>query len=140
MINQLLSILLATSIVACPLLCRGGAACCDNKRSHDTHACCNECHKSECSHSADRQSVPRNHNSRTPVEYGGCICGGAVVEDSALQHLVLEGYSWIALPAVDQLVAVVSDLQQVTISRTPLPDDSMNPGRALRCLMMSYLC
>ena len=25
-------------------------------------------------------------------------------------------------------------------SRGPLPDDDLNTGRAMRCLMMSYLC
>ena len=140
MINQLLSILLATSIVACPLLCRGGAACCDKVRSDSTNACCDECHRSEISHSANHDSVPRDHDSSTPCECDGCICGGAVVEDSALQQLVLEGSSWILLPVSNQLLAVASDLNQAAISGTPLPDDGINPGRALRCLMMSYLC
>jgi hypothetical protein len=63
-----------------------------------------------------------------------------VVEDSALQHLVLDGSSGILLAVPNQIVAVASDLNQDAISRTPLPDDGLNPGRALRCLMMSYLC
>lgn len=63
-----------------------------------------------------------------------------MIEASGPQHLVLDVSSWISLPDVAQLVAVASDLQQVAISRAPLPDDGMNPGRARRCLMMSYLC
>ena len=140
MISNLLSNLLAISIVACPFLCKGGAACCDNERSHAAHACCDACHKADAAHSAHHDSVPCDHNSRSPNECGDCICEGAVAEDSALQHLVFENFNWIALPAADQVIAVVSDLQQDAVSWTPLPDDGMNPGRALRCLMMSYLC
>ena len=35
-----------------------------------------------------------------------------MVEDSGLQHLVLDEYNWIALPTIAQPVAVPSDLLQ----------------------------
>ncbi len=138
--NQLISILLATSIVACPLLCKGGAACCAKERSNGAPACCDACHKTNSDRSADRESVPSDPNSRTPRECGGCICGGAVVQDSALQQLVLDGCNWIALPAVHQSIAVAVVMPPAAVSWALLPDDGMNPGRAMRCLIMSYLC
>jgi hypothetical protein len=62
------------------------------------------------------------------------------VESSSLQNLVADDCNWIAVPTSTTMAAAVSDLFGHSISRGPLPDDAMNPGRALRCLLMSYLC
>jgi hypothetical protein len=55
-------------------------------------------------------------------------------------HPFVDSGSWTALPHVDQILAVVADLQTNTGPGALMPDDGINPGRAMRCLMMSYLC
>lgn len=61
------------------------------------------------------------------------------MEDSLLQHFDF-GCTLFALPAT-HLDAVVLDFSPTAVdSLTLLPDDGTNPGRAKRCLLMSFLC
>jgi hypothetical protein len=39
-----------------------------------------------------------------------------------------------------QVPAEVSERQHDFVGTPPLHDDDMNPGRALRCRIMSFLC
>ena len=138
--QQLVSALLATSILACPLFCKGGASCDVADGAPVVLSCCNECHKEETTHSPIHEPVPTDPNSEAPEKCCSCICGGAVVEDTLLQGLHLDASNWVALPAAEQFIAVIFEPQQGGNSWAPLPDDGMNPGRAIRCLMMSFLC
>jgi hypothetical protein len=140
MIREICSIVLALNIVACPLICKGSSGCCNGDHSNVASGCCDACHGPENREARTHEPVPRDDNSRGPADCSGCICGGAVIEDSALQHLVLESYLWIAPAADTQLVDVISDGPRDWDSGRPLPDDGTNPGRAMRCLMMSFLC
>ena len=140
MFSQILSILLATSIVACPLLCNAGNVCCSKGSSASGQACCEGCHEADPSSSGNYDPAPVGDQSRTPDDYCHCICGGAVIEDNGLQDLKLHLSNWIIVPVAAQFVAEVIRPQQGNVSWTLLPDDGMNPGRALRCRMMSFLC
>jgi hypothetical protein len=139
MVKFLLSILLALGIVACPLLCGRGAVCCRAEHTHDAQACCAACRQAESTRGDDRDSMPQDHDSRSG-KCSGCICGGALVEDASSQDFVVNDLNWIAIPPVAPLRCEPSDLHTMFNPRGPLPDDDMNPGRAMRCLMMSYLC
>jgi hypothetical protein len=139
MINQVFSILLATSIVACPLFCKGGRSCCGTDYTDVAQSCCDRCHQVEAANSANQNSVPADRNSRAPENCGGCICGGAVVEGVSLP-LQMEFSDWIVVSVTEQFIAAVSKTQQEAVSWMPFSDDGMNPGRAMRNRMMSLLC
>ncbi len=135
MVQQFLNILLATSIFACPFFCKGGAVCCHGDKAAATHRCCEACHDSQPEQSDDQGSLPSPSSDVTD----GCICGGAVIETSAVQLLDLDVSVFVALVET----AGHNDLvvQREHVRSTPfLPDDDMNTGRAMRCLMMSFLC
>jgi hypothetical protein len=140
MVKQVLSILLATSIVACPVLCGRGAACCGTVRASGVHACCEACRDVESNGGGERDSAPSHQDSGAPKQCNGCICGGAVVDDVSAQNLVVTNDHWIAIPTAFQLLSAASDLRPMPNPKGPLPDDDMNPGRAMRCIMSSYLC
>jgi hypothetical protein len=84
--------------------------------------------------------VPSNDDTNTPSTRNGCICAGAVLEDSVLQHFEFAGCMSFALPTTT-LDAVAADFSPRAVnSLTLLPDNDTNQGRAMRCLMSSYLC
>jgi hypothetical protein len=139
MFKHLLSILLVIGIVACPLLCGRGVGCCGAERACDVHACCAACHQAESDGGGDRNSAPSGHQSGSE-QCNGCICGGAVIEVSTSQYLVDAASIAIVSPTAVRLVDATSVLHQSLNRRASLPDDDMNPGRALRCQMSSYLC
>lgn len=139
MFHRGLSILLAAYILACPILCGADVVCCGEDSSCDVVAsCCDSCREGESP--LEHESVPSESNPPSPGECGGCICGGAVVEVSAFQHVLLDGLNLIAIPFVDPVSSVVTDIRRTTASWANMPDDGMNLGRAMRCQMMSYLC
>jgi hypothetical protein len=137
MVHHLLSILLASGIVACPLLCKGGSCCFNNAHSAAKRGCCSACCKSEDSQPADHKSIP-NDRSHAPAHYGGCICAGAVIEDAASQHVALTDCTWMVPPASQHAISF-NTLPNARFS-VLLPDDGRNQGRAMRCMMSSYLC
>jgi hypothetical protein len=139
MFGRALSILLAGYIFACPVLCRADVLCCgeDSSRVVET-SCCDSCHESESP--TEHESVPSEPTSPSPVECGGCICGGAVVEVSTSQHVHLDALNLIAILFADQDNSLVADIRRTTASWATIPDDGINLGRAMRCQLMSYLC
>lgn len=139
MMNQVFSILLATSIVACPLFCKVGRPCCGTDYTDVAQSCCDRCHQADAANSANQSSVPADRNSRAPENCGGCICCGAVIDGASLQ-LQMEFSDWVVVLATEQFIAAVSKTQLEADSWMPLPDDGMNPGRAMRNRMMSLLC
>jgi hypothetical protein len=139
MYNQVLSILLATSIIACPVYCRTGESCCA-AIADSTHRCCDGHHNGESSHSPNRDSSPADHGSGLPEKYCQCICGGAVVDDTSMQNVHWDAPNLITLLAAEMSVAVAAKPQHEIASLALLSDNGANPGRALRCRMMSFLC
>jgi hypothetical protein len=136
MIRRFLSLLLVASITACPLICRGGLQCCASAPAAAAHGCCESCHKPKAS---DSKSAPRELPSKTPGGCEGCICGGAVIEDSTLPQVDVGSLS-LPLPE-SHVVAIAPDHSRSSIGFSVLlPDDGINQGRAMRCLMSSYLC
>jgi hypothetical protein len=134
MAQQLLSILIATSIFVCPFVCKGGAACCDAHEPEAVHHCCDACDDSHSQREDDRGSLP----ARSGDVSDGCICGGAVIELSALQGLNLDLFVFVAPVDTGESELVVQ--REHMRSTVCLPDDDMNIGRAMRGLMMSFLC
>ena len=131
MVRQFMHLVVATSIFACPLICRAGGAMPGSTQQR----CC--CHRHD----------PIEQPSRTPVSQNDscqCICGGAVVE--AVVQVDLE--QWRASFGSDLLCAPLAISQPpfgehgiggIAFS-PPSPPGSMNPGRALRYVLMSLLC
>jgi hypothetical protein len=132
-----LPVVLVLSILACPLICRGGLCECDGERAPAVHSCCDGCHRAGESTLPDEPSDPRDDNALC----GGCICNGAVIENSSLHLLFVDGCcEWSASSPYAVVAEIVTNLHRIATWKSHLPDDDMNPGRALRCRMMSYLC
>jgi hypothetical protein len=136
MIHATLSILLATSIAACPLLCKLGSACCAAQSGAVQQTCCRGCH----SETKDDSQAPRSPSDHSPEKCRQCVCGGALLEKSSLADIQLESH-W-SLPAPILYATVASAGQsRFELYSTPLrPEDGNNPGRVLRQLYMTFLC
>jgi hypothetical protein len=135
MLNRTLNILVAACIFACPLVCRDGGQCCGIEHAAQKHACCEGCGANPAHNDRDRGDN-REHGSDDCYE---CICGGAVVEITTL-HLYLDVCEWITPSAAVEIPVDISEPQHDFAGTLLLPDDDMNPGRALRCRIMSFLC
>ncbi len=135
MAQQFLNILLATSIFACPFFCKGGAVCCEGHKVAALHRCCEACHDSQPEQSDESVPAPSPRSDMT----GGCICGGAVIETFAVQLLDLDTSIFVAPVETAGRNELVVQREHVR-STAFLPDDDMNTGRAMRGLMMSFLC
>jgi hypothetical protein len=136
MFRQIICTLIAANIVVCPLICGAGQSCCGKERATTTHNCCDNCHNDAAEQSPDSSSP----DQPAPKHSCQCICGGAVIEDNSLPPLHIEAADWIALPTAPLSVDPVADSPGAGYFRTPFPSDGSNPGRAKRCLMMSFLC
>jgi hypothetical protein len=133
MFNRALNILLALGIFTCPLVCRGGDRCCGNEHAALEHVCCEECGANPADHDRGDKRGPGSNDGCQ------CICGGAVIEITTL-HLYLDVCEWITPTIPIQVLAPTIEPQFDFVGTPPLPDDDMNPGRALRCRIMSFLC
>jgi hypothetical protein len=136
MIRRLLSIALAATVLSCPLFCRMGAACCATGAT--AKAGCDRCHEHDADAPADQSRRPDSQDK----SQGNCqcICGGAVIEFDASHVIALDVISWIALPIDERPVTAPASTGQGQAAGIHRLGDDMNPGRALRCLFMSYLC
>jgi hypothetical protein len=139
MLSHTCSILLAINLFVCPVFCQAGDDRCVGQEAAAEPHCCDACREQTIT-PASNSSFPSDPDSPEQDTCCQCICGGAVVENSALEFLDLGVTSWTALPDAEVSRVVVSELHHAVRSWTPLPDDDMNPGRAKRCLMMSFLC
>jgi hypothetical protein len=135
MLRPIVVLLIVLGIVACPLICRVGWLC-GNDRATTTQVCCNRCH----SDSAESDTQPNAPG--TPAPEGGCqcICGGAVVSDDSQPDLRIGVTDWIILPDAHTNSDQLLDSPEAGVYRVPFPQGGDNPGRALRCLMLSFLC
>jgi hypothetical protein len=136
MYSRALNILLAVGIFACPLVCRGRGQCCGNEHTTLEHACCESCGTNPGHHDRDRSDNGESDSD----DCCQCICGGAVVEVEH-QQLHLDECAWITPSAsAIHVVAAIVEPQLDFICTPALPNDDMNPGRAMRCRLMSFLC
>jgi hypothetical protein len=135
MFHRALNILLAVSIFACPLVCRGGGQCCGNEHAMLENVCCERCEANPA-----RQHRDRNDDRESgPDDCCQCICGGAVVE-AGTTSLILDEPSWIWTSVADLFHSTVTVPQFEVVNGQFLSDDGMNPGRAMRFRIMSLLC
>ena len=139
MLHRALSILLAATIVTCPVVCRAGGACCDNQQATHERPCCDTCRDSGSKNLAHHERDRDDQQSPTPNDRCQCICGGAVFQLATLD-LNLDAVAWESTSVIAQFQAAISEPQLDAVNVPPVPDDGMNPGRAMRCRIMSFLC
>ena len=133
MIRKFFVALIALNLFACPLLCGAKSV---EAGGEPVVQCCCCCHKCAQKNSEQVPSQPCE-DSEPGCQ---CICGGAVVDDAAMQ---IDGYEWhLSVPptlyCVEPLSA--SPLVSHTYFAGFQPDDGMNKGRAMRQLFMSLIC
>jgi hypothetical protein len=63
-----------------------------------------------------------------------------VIESSSLLQLTVDAGPWFVLPQTLQLGASAAVTNGDALSSTVHFHNGINPGRALRCLIMSFLC
>jgi hypothetical protein len=139
MLKQSLSILLAATIVTCPVVCRAGGACCADEQATHEKACCDACRHADRSSSAHHEREGGDEQSPAPNDRCQCICGGAVFQ-LATPDLNLDAGAWISTAVAAQFQAAISEPQLDAVNGSPSPDEAMNLGRAMRCRIMSFLC
>jgi hypothetical protein len=134
MLRGALSILLATTILACPFVCRAGAdSSADGASINST--CCHRHHGSE---SKGDQSTPSNSENHDGPECQ-CVCSGAVVKYAKPFDARPEVIYPATLPVVALLGAPSFNGLLAGRFEAPPPTGSANPGRALCCLYNTYL-
>jgi hypothetical protein len=135
MLNRVLSILLVTTILACPFCCKSGC-CSERAQTRGTYACQHDC----CHHEgpSDRAIPPTNSNSNS--KNCQCICFGAVVDHAPAPQTTIDTSFARPLPLLDAMTAAarVSCSAQALIS--PWPDIGANQGRAFCYLYSILLC
>jgi hypothetical protein len=139
MLKQSLSILLAATIVTCPVVCRAGGACCADEQATHEKACCAACHDTDSSGPANHEQGRGDQQSPAPNDRCQCICGGAVFQLTT-PDLNLGAGEWVSTLVAEQFQAAISVPQLDSVNGSPSPDDAMNLGRAMRCRIMSLLC
>jgi hypothetical protein len=139
MMRATLSIYLAATIFACPLLCNWGVYSAASQGAEAVRCPC-------CAHAAEMPSSshenPSSQDGPSPRSGGSCqcICGGAVVDEAESNVAELDTSCW--LPVAIMLPSVI-DFSQSPFDRfcaAPWPDDGVNVGRALCCLYSTLLC
>ena len=136
MLRGILSILLSTTILACPFVCRVGVDAGANGAASTRPACCHCHHATE---SSDGDSTPSDSERHNCPECQ-CVCGGAVIKHAVLVDARPDVKYPATLPIVAQLDAPSLNGQLVGRSEAPPPTGSANPGRMLCCLYNAYLC
>ncbi len=134
MLNRSISILVATALLACPLICGAGSLVVADAEMQPARCSC--CHQSEVPTKSQQQNE-RPNDSEGCCQ---CVCGGAVFEHVPQQHVELDFGVWTT-PATAKLPLTLTLAHQNDAARALLkPDDGMNPGRRRCCLFMTFLC
>jgi hypothetical protein len=136
MLSRATPLTLIAAVLLCPFMC--GPAQVVRADDDSTPSCCGCCHHGEESSPAEGGSEPSE-----PSEHGNafcnCICNGAVIDHAVFPPMGVDLNCWSLVPAAVPLVAVTYG--QLSLYQTSCqPDDGMNPGRAMRCLFMTYVC
>ena len=131
MFRQTLSILLATALSGCPLICsarstgdgvaRGGGQCCGG-----------------CDAPTDEDSGPAPDSNGDSGEACECLCRGAIVDDA--QQVDLDTSCSFPLADVAPRALGACLIQSEYRITGPWPDGGINVGRALCCLYSTLLC
>lgn len=144
--RKVLHLLLITAIFACPITC-GPGLCAFAGQCSAPSDCCAGCEhhgdeRGAHEHSHHHPSPPSDDN---PCDHAPCqdrcqcICGGAILPDSAKQDVVL-----LLMPSFDSM-ATSGGSHDFLASHRPCPeqaapdDDGVPSGRAIRCLHSSLL-
>jgi hypothetical protein len=140
MLSRVISVYLATALVACPYFCKQGSASPETERV-EAHNCCGCAHAHHTSPAnAEFPEVPDQ-----PREHSGsscqCICGGAVEEDApAIDFGFDAGWTVPALLVPAYVAQTEGESLHRSLTAPPPDEGGMSPGRALRCRLMSFLC
>jgi hypothetical protein len=133
MLDRFLSLTLTVALFGCPLVC-GLAPAVGAEEQEAAHGC-------ECCHQLD-ESVP-DEQTPAPTDHGSafcqCICNGAVIEHAIILNLGVDLGCWAPVAVIASL-ETTSDAQLSLVQAASQLDDGTNPGRAMRCLYMTYLC
>ena len=138
MISRLLSLTLIAAIFDCPMLCGVAPTVCALEVK--AVSCCGGCHWTDKPLPTDDPSAPTDNRSQDGKSCCQCVCNGAVVEVAALPSFGIDLDWWAPVPATTALVANASQGQLSFLHAAHQPDDGMNPGRAMRCLFVTFLC
>jgi hypothetical protein len=135
--RRALAILLSAAVFSCPLFCTLGRCGEDAGDQGQRCSCCDHEGSSAVPEDGSRPMKPANHEAGGACQ---CICGGAVVEDASLDGVQLDVR--LDLPVATILPAIIAAqiAEPVPSREVHLPDDGMNPGRALCCLYSTFLC
>ena len=136
MLSRLVPLTLVAAVLHCPIMC--GHAPAASAQSEQAKSCCC-CHHGERPTSPEQGPKPSDGSQHNTV-VGQCICDGAVVEHVAVLPLGLNLEFWTPVPVTASLVAPASRAVLNSLHAANQPNDGMNPGRAKRCLFMTYLC
>ena len=135
---RLLSVYLAATILACPLLCQPGqCSAADDGADSGRRCCC--CHGSGSQSPEEQPTAPERRSS----DSGGCcqcICGGAVVGDAGAVIAEVDTSWWSPVAILIPVRISPQSAQFDWLRAAPWPDDDMNVGRALRCRYGTLLC
>jgi len=133
MFRKFFAALIAVNLFACPLFCGAKLVEVSGEPVVQRCCCCSKCAQE------DSGQVP-SHPCEDSELGCQCICGGAVVDDAAVQ---IDASEWhvsvpLTLFCIEQPTA--SPLVSHTYFAGFRPDDGMNKGRAMRQLFMSLIC
>ena len=136
MFKTLLSIALATTIFACPLLCRTSASV--RVTAASPGGCCSCCHSHQEQSPAD--NAPPSNQDKGSSGCCQCICGGALLDVDGSHVAGVDVTFWAPVAIVEPLAAQAIAARLNASGGALQRSDGMNPGRALRCLFMTFLC
>lgn len=128
MLSRLLSLLLATTVFACPFLCRAGEADAPSEEKVDACSCC---------HHEEPTGDDSGESSDTGCQ---CVCAGAVVEHAASNYFDFNLQDSVMQFVVDVYASSQKSAETISERAELEPLDGMNCGRAMRCLYETFLC
>ena len=125
-ISKLVSLFLATLILACPFNCMPASQDCADTVNQ---SCCSHCQPE----SQENPLIP-SHSSTDCCQ---CFCSGAIIEAASQIDLTLSSLACGDFPMTDthfQLLSLNAVRDQI------LFDPDISSGRQIRCLQMSFQC
>lgn len=137
MLSRLVPLTLVAAVLHCPIMCGHTPAA--SEQREQAPSCCGCCPHGERPTSPEQGPTPSDDSQHDTV-VGQCICNGAVVEHVTVVPLGLDLEFWTPVPVTALLVAPASRAILSSLHAANQPNDGMNPGRAMRCQFMSYLC
>lgn len=137
MFHRLVVILTILAVIACPMFCGKGTACCLDE--HLTQAVCDSTPDtcSCCCHEREQPRETPGEVPESPEETCQGICGGVVMLESV--KLDTRDELFHAVPF--EVVAVENHPDVICIERSDeFASGEEDSGRSLRAMISSYLC